>query len=80
MIYLFCSRLVLGKLIIYNNVKKDIIAKSNDVFTYSKGCPRTQNNLAPYEEHIRGLSKIKGFCFGKGIGKRNSLDNGIVKK
>lgn len=60
-----------------NNAHKNIIAKLNDNITYFKDCLRTQNNLAPYKEHIRGSSKSKGFCLGKDIDKSNSLGNNI---
>jgi len=60
-----------------NNAHKNIIAKLNDNITYFKDCLRTQNNLAPYKEHIRGSSKSKGLCLGKSIDKSNSLGNNI---
>ena len=62
-----------------NNAHKNIIAKLNDNITYFKDCLRTQNNLAPYKEHIRGSSKSKGFCLGKDIDKSNSLGNDVVE-
>jgi len=40
-----------------------------------KECLRTQNNLAPYEGLVRGSSKSKGNCLGKGNGKSISNVN-----
>ena len=58
-----------------NNAHKNIIAKLNDNITYFKDCLKTQNNLAPYKEHIRGSSNSKGFCLGSGIYKDNFQGN-----
>lgn len=42
-----------GKLRSNNNAHKNIIAKLNANIIHFKNCLKTQNNLAPYQEHIK---------------------------
>jgi hypothetical protein len=66
-----------GNLSPNNNAHKAIISSLTKNIIHFKECLRTQNNLAPYESHIRGSSK--GFCLGKGNDKSNSLGNNESK-
>jgi hypothetical protein len=53
-----------------NNAHKNIIRKLKENYSKFENCLRTQNNLAPYEEHFRGSGK------GNTIGKGNDSSNG----
>lgn len=66
-----------GNLSPNNNAHKAIISSLTKNIIHFKECLRAQNNLAPYESHIRGSSK--GFCLGKGNDKSNSLGNNESK-
>ena len=64
-----------GNLSPNNNAHKAIISSLTKNIIHFKECLRTQNNLAPYEDLIRGSSKSKSNCLGKGNNKSISLIN-----